>query len=140
MPFWKAESKLAGRIFAILGLRPTIDKEEPSYLEPTSSLAGHDHSDFPDPTRSLPTSMIGLTATRTESTITQSDTSPSLSDGISSSDDPVHQVHNHKRYKTTCLHQMIIIHERQFIAFLAGQGFHCKWREILHRWRQFDCS
>lgn len=39
MPFWKPQSKLAGRVFAILRLRPTIDKDE---LEPTNGPAGHD--------------------------------------------------------------------------------------------------
>ena len=107
MPFLKSKSKLAGRVIAILRLRPTVDKEEPSDLEPTNCSAGHDHSDLPSPSRPPPISMIGLTSTRTyddDPIIAQSGTAPSLSDGISSSDDPVHQAHNHPRYENTCFH------------------------------------
>jgi hypothetical protein len=101
MPFWKPKSKLAGRVFAILHLRPTTDKEE---LEPTNGLAGYDRADLPSSFKPLSTSMVGLTTTRADPTIAQSDTSPSLSDDISSSDDPVHEAHNQQRYETDCSH------------------------------------
>ena len=101
MPFLKSKSKLAGRVIAILRLRPTVDKEEPSNFEPTNGPAEYDHSDLPSSSRP-PISMIGLTSTRTDPIIAQSDTAPSLSDNISSSDGPVHQAHNHQRYETTC--------------------------------------
>jgi len=97
MPFWKPKSKLAGRVFAILRLRPTIDKEEP---EPTNGLAGDDHADNPPPSWPLSTSMIGWTSTHADTTTAQLDTSASLSDSTSSSDNPVPQAHNHQRYVT----------------------------------------
>ena len=49
--------KLAGRVFAILRLRPTIDKEK---LKPRDGLAEHKHTDLPS--RLLSTSMVGFTA------------------------------------------------------------------------------
>ena len=139
MPFWKFKSKLTGRVFVILRLRPTIDKEEISHVEPTNSLAGHDHSDLPPPSRLLPNAMIGLTSTRADPTIAQSDTSHTgLSDTISSSDNPVYQAHNHQRYETACAHWMTIFHGGQCIAFHPRQGCYCEWRRDLCCWRQFD--
>jgi len=99
MPFWKAKSKLAGRVFAILCLRSTIDEEELSHLEPTNGLAGHDQS----PSRPPPISLIGSTSTGADPIIAQSDTTFSHSDSISS-DDPVYQAHNHHRYETDFSH------------------------------------
>ena len=104
MPFWKSKSKLAGRVFAILRLRPTTDKEEPRYLEPMDDLAGHDRPDLSPSFRPPPISVIGLTSTRPDPIIAQSDTSPGLSDSISSYDDPVHRAHNHQRYEIACSH------------------------------------
>jgi len=109
MRFWKRKSKLAGRVFAILRLRPTIDKEEPSHkLELTNGFAGHDHSDSLRTAVSplLPISMINLAATpsHADPTIAELDTFPSLSsDSISSSDDLAHQAH-YQRYEADCSH------------------------------------
>lgn len=72
-------------------MRPAIDKEETSHLKPTNGLAGHDHADLPPPSRPLPTSMYGLTSTHADPLVAQSDTFPSLSVKVSSSDDPVYQ-------------------------------------------------
>jgi hypothetical protein len=102
MPVWKPKSKLAGRIFAILRLRLTINKEELSHLEPPNGLAGQDHLDLPASSRPLPISIIGSAATCSDPTISQSYTSPSLSDSSSSSEHPVHQAPNHQRYETPC--------------------------------------
>ena len=101
MPCSTPRSKVAGRgVFANCRLRPTIDQEE---FEPANEVAGHDHAE-PPPRSKLSTSMIGLMATRADPTFAQSDTSPSLSDSISSSDDPGHQVPNHRRYETGSSH------------------------------------
>ena len=81
MSFWKPKSKLAGRVFAILCLRPTIDNVESSHFEPMNGLVGHDHLDLPPPSRSPPIS----------------------------SDDSVHQAQNHQKYKTACSHWMFAI-------------------------------
>jgi hypothetical protein len=100
MPYSTPPPRAAGRIFANRRLRPTIDEEA---LEPANGVAGHDHADLP-PRSKLSTSMIGLMATRADPTITQSDTFPSLSDTISSSDDPARQASNHRRYEIGCSH------------------------------------
>jgi len=89
---------------SIFRSRPSIAKEEPSHLEPTNGLAGQDLSDLPARSRPPPTSMIGSMATRADLTIAQSDTTPSLLDSISSSDDPVHYAHSHQRYETVGYH------------------------------------
>ena len=91
MPFWERASKLAGRVVAVLRIRPTIDEEETSHLKPANSLVGHDHSDLPPPSRPLPTSVFGLTSTHTDPLVVQSDTFPSFSVKVSSSDDPVYE-------------------------------------------------
>ena len=97
MPFWKPKSKLAGRVFAILRLQHTIDKEKPDHLEPANSLVGHDHSDLPAPSRTLPISMVRSMSTHADPTTARLDTSPGLSDSMSLSDDSVHQVHKNQR-------------------------------------------
>jgi len=87
---------LAGRVVAIFHLRSTIDKEEPGHLERKNGLARHDSSDLPPPSGPLPISMTRLTSTHVDPTTARLDTSPGLSDSISSSDDPVSQAHNNQ--------------------------------------------
>jgi hypothetical protein len=92
MPFRECASKWARRVVEFLCMRPTIDKEETSHLKPTNGLAGNDHSDLsPLPSRPLSTPMFGLTSTHADPLVAQSDTFPSLSVKVSSSDDPVYQ-------------------------------------------------
>jgi hypothetical protein len=131
MPFWKLKSNLAGRVFAILRLRPTIGEEQ----EPTNGLAGHNHADLPP--RPLPPSMIGLMSAHADLTTTHLVTSVNLSDSISSSEDCVLQARNNQKYVTACSHLMIIIHEGQCIALVPRQGCYYNWREIVCCWGQF---
>jgi len=63
MPFWKSKSKFPGRVFAILCIRPTADKDETGGLKPTNGLAGHVLSDLPPRSRPLPIPTTGLTYT-----------------------------------------------------------------------------
>jgi len=90
-------SKLASRVFTTLRLRPAIDKEDTSNIEPTNGLAGHDHSDLPP--RPPPRSKIGLTSTHVDPTTAHLDTASTLSDRISS-DDAAHQAVDHQRCET----------------------------------------
>ena len=87
MPFWVRASNLAGRVVGVLRIRPPIDEEETSHLKP-ANLVGHDYSDLPPPSRPLPNSIFCLTSTHADP---QSDTFPSLSVKVSSSDDHVYQ-------------------------------------------------
>ena len=93
MLFWERASELVGRVVGVLRIRPTTDEEETSHLNPINGLVGHDHSDLPSPSRPLPTSMFGLRSTHGDPLVAQSDTFPSLSVKISSSDDPVCQAY-----------------------------------------------
>ena len=54
MSFWKPRSKLVGRVFAILHLRPVIDNEEPSHSsEPTDASWSHWTWSFGPPSPSV---------------------------------------------------------------------------------------
>jgi len=97
-------SQLAGRVFAIRRLQPTIDKEESSHLEPTNSLARHDHSDVHAPSRPLPISMVGQTSTHADLTTTCLNTPPSLLDSITSSNDLTSKGKNNQKYVPACSH------------------------------------
>ena len=135
MAFWKPKSKLAGKVFAILRLRPTIDKEEP---EPMKGLAGDDHADHRPPSRSLPTSMIGWASNLVNTTTVHLDTSAGLLDSISSSDDPIPQVHNHQKCVCYCSFLVNYNHSwRTVYQFHPRHGYYCNWRDILCRWRRF---
>jgi len=92
-------SKIARRVFANRRLWPTINKEKPDHLEPANSLAGHDRSDLPAPSRILPISMVRSMSesTHVNPTTARLDTSPGLSDSISSSDNSGYQVHNNQK-------------------------------------------
>lgn len=97
MPFWKQKSKLADRVVAILHLRPAIDKDEPSHLQRKNGLAEHDSLGLPSPSGTPPISMVRSMSTLADPTAALLDTSPGLSDSISSSDVSVHQVHNNHK-------------------------------------------
>ena len=105
MPFWKVKSKLVGKVIAILRLRPTIDTEEPRHLGATNgqSFAGHYHSNLHPPSRQPLISMIHSTSAHVDPT-SYLDTSSGLSDSTSSSNDLVHQAHNHQWYVTAFSH------------------------------------
>jgi len=103
MPFL---TKLAGRVFATLRLRPIIDTDDTEESsQPAKGLAGHDHLNLPAPSRPLPIPMIsGWTSTHADSTTARPglDTSPILSDSISSSNDPTR--------RTTIKSMSLLIH------------------------------
>ena len=94
MSSWKPKFKLTSKVFAILRKRPNIDEKENGHIK-ANDLAGHDHSDIPQPLNHDSAPTPGHDDSR-------SDASLSFGARTSSPDDSVHHANVHPRYETPC--------------------------------------